>query len=130
MGLSKISYLLTFIVSFLTPIAPAMMTVGLLVFADTFTGIWAAKHKKQKITSHKLKRTISKVLLYNVSVITGFMIESYMIDFIPFVKIVLGAIATVEFYSLIENVSVVTGNNIAKYIMEKMDKIKKRDEEI
>jgi phage-related holin len=48
-----------------------------LIAIDTFTGIWKAKKLKEKITSRKLSGIISKLALYEITVIMFFLIDRF-----------------------------------------------------
>ena len=94
---------------FLAPLYPVMLAIGFLLFADMVVGIYAAYKQKEKITSRKMSNTISKILLYNLTIIVSFVVEKYLFTGIPFVKITAGLIALVEMKSLAENLYKATG---------------------
>src|SRR5574337_962739 len=84
----------------LAPIHAILISVGVMILADLVTGIWAAKTRGEKITSAAMRRTISKILVYNISVITGFLLETYLLSSIfPVAKLVAGVIGLVEMKS-------------------------------
>lgn len=118
----KLTYLIGYLIAFFAPIVPVLVAVGVLISLDTVTGIAASRKRGEKISSKKLKAVVIKTLLYNIGIIAAFIIEKHITDFIPFQKVVLGAIATVEFLSLLENISDVTGKNIVKIVMEYFQK--------
>ena len=62
--------------------------------------------------------TVSKLLLYNLAILSGFICETYLISYIPFTKIISGFIALTELKSISENVTAVTGIDYWKKIME------------
>jgi hypothetical protein len=62
--------------------------------------------------------TVSKLLLYNLAILSGFLCETYLIKEIPFTKIISGFIALTELKSISENVTAVTGVNYWSKIME------------
>jgi hypothetical protein len=61
--------LITICFSFFLPISGILGLLLALIISDTATGIWKAKHLKQEITSRKLSAIISKLLLYELTVI-------------------------------------------------------------
>ena len=117
----------------LAPIHMVMITVGVLIFSDLATGVWAALKRGEKISSAIMRRTISKILIYQLAVICGFMLETYILDaVIPVAKIVAGVIGMVEFKSILENSNHIVGGNIFKMILEKLgseNKPKKKPKE-
>lgn len=109
------------IVAFLTPIIPLILTVGCAIFLDTIMGLWKAKKLKEKTTSRKLSKIISKMVLYESATILFFCIEKFILgDFIllvtsiPFVltKIVAAILVTVEVVSINENYHSISGVNL------------------
>jgi phage-related holin len=105
----------------IAPIKPLLATVGLLIVLDLISGMLASKKKKRKITSAAMSRTVAKMFLYNMCILSGFMIELYLIDHaLPMAKIVAGVIGMVEFKSLLENTHIVTGVDIGKQIINKL----------
>ena len=94
---------------FLAPLYPVMLAIGFLLMADMVVGIYAAWKQREKITSRKMSNTISKIFLYNLTIIAGFVVEKYLLPGIPFVKITAGLIGLVEIKSLAENLYKATG---------------------
>jgi len=64
----------------LSPIVPLFATVSILIACDFIFGIYRAYRSKQDISSRKMGHSISKILLYNLAVLTVFMIEKYVMD--------------------------------------------------
>lgn len=105
----------------LAPIKAVMITVGILIIADLITGIWAAHKKQEKISSAAMRRTISKMLIYQLSVVCGFLLETYILGgVIPVAKIVAGVIGMVEFKSILENSNYIIGGDLFKIIITKL----------
>ena len=117
--------------------------IGILIAIDTFTGIWKAKKIGDKITSRKLSAIISKLLLYEVTVIMFFLIDQFILNDIiliffsvPFMltKIVALVLSSIEVMSINENYKVVKGIDLwqsmkllfarAKDIKEDLNKLK------
>ena len=107
--------------SFLTPITPLLLVVGLCIFADTFVGIWKAKKLKRKITSRKLSQIISKMVLYQSAIVLFFCIEKYILsDSIGLIsqinllltKIVATTLISIELKSINENYETISGVSI------------------
>jgi len=86
--------------------------IGVLILIDTMTGIWKAKKLGEKITSRKLSSIISKLALYEVTVIMFFLIDKFILNDIiltffsvPFMltKVVALVLASIEVMSINEN---------------------------
>ena len=109
------------ILMILAPIQAVMLTVGILIFTDLVTGIWAALKRKEKISSAALRRTVSKMIIYQIAIISGFLIERYVIvDTFPIVKVVAGFISLVELKSILENGNAILGTDIFKTLIAKL----------
>jgi hypothetical protein len=108
-------------VAFLLPIKLVILTAGILIIADLFTGMLAAKKRGEKITSAALSRTVAKMAVYQTVIITGFMLQKNLLgDIVPVINIVGGVIGMVEFKSIIENANTILGTDIFKEIIKKM----------
>ena len=109
------------LMGFLVPIFSLLMATGILLFADLITGICAAKKKGEKIESKKMGRSITKCIFYYMAILLGHVMEVVFVNDLPIAKITAGIIATVEFKSNMENISVLTGLDFSKIIREKLD---------
>ena len=98
--------------AFFLPISGILLMIGVLIAIDTFTGIWKAKKLKDKITSRKLSAIISKLALYEVTVIMFFLIDKFILNDIiltffsvPFMltKIVALVLSSIEVMSINES---------------------------
>ncbi len=95
------------------PIKELMLTIGFLVGADMVVGIWKALKLKQRIRSRRMSDTITKLLLYQIAIMSGFLIETFIIsELIPITKLVATVIAVIEFKSIIESIESVTGKDL------------------
>lgn len=108
-------------IAILAPIHAVMITVGVLIISDLILGIWAALKRGEKITSAALRRTVSKMLIYQLAIITGFLCQHYLIeDFFPITKLIAGVIGAVEMKSILENADSINGSSIFKAIISKL----------
>jgi len=99
--------------SVLLPIKELMLTIGFLVFADLVVGLWKAMKLKQRIRSRRMSDTVTKLLLYQLAIISSFLIEKYVItEMLPIAKLVGTVIAIIEFKSIIESIEAVTKQDI------------------
>ncbi len=95
------------------PIKELMLTIGFLVGADMVVGIWKALKLKQRIRSRRMSDTITKLLLYQIAIMSGFLIETFIIsELIPITKLVATVIAVIEFKSIVESIESVTGKDL------------------
>lgn len=113
------------LVAILSPVVPILLTVGTLITIDFIIGLWRAYKMKEKITSRKMGNTISKMLLYQLMILSLFLLETFILtDILPFTKIAAGLISVVEIKSISESIEKVTGVNV----WTKLVKIIKRGE--
>lgn len=97
----------------LLPIHSIIYATTILIMVDTITGILAAKKRKEKIRSSKYRNVVSKAIIYNIALITAFIVEKYMqFDIVPVIKLTAAAIGSTEFLSIAENLNTINGKNI------------------
>jgi uncharacterized membrane protein len=118
LGWEKITYAICcgWIFSFFVPIKGFLIFTVFVVFADMATGIIAAKKEGQKINSKGLYRTIEKIVVYFCAIL---IFEGARNTFsLPFNITYMAAflIATVELYSISENIKRITGVNLGVLI--------------
>jgi hypothetical protein len=95
------------------PIKELMLTIGFLVASDMVVGIWKALKLKQRIRSRRMSDTVTKLLLYQIAIMSGFLIETFIIsELIPITKLVATVIAVIEFKSIVESIESVTGKDL------------------
>lgn len=109
------------LVAVFAPVHAIMLTVGFLIVADLITGVWAAKVKGEKISSAAFRRTATKIFLYQLVIMTGFLTEIYLIDkLFPISKIAASIIGLTELLSILENAEVIHGQPIFKKLISKL----------
>ena len=135
--------LISICLAFFIPISGILIMIGVLICIDTFTGIWKANKLEEKITSRKLSAIISKLALYEVTVIMFFLIDQFILNdiiltffIVPFMltKVVALVLSSIEVMSINENYKVVKGIDLwqsmkllfarAKDIKDDINKIK------
>ena len=72
--------LLAIVSSFFLPISGILILIGLSVILDTLTGVWKSRKLGTPITSRKLSSVISKILLYEVTVMLFYLIDYYILN--------------------------------------------------
>jgi hypothetical protein len=76
-------------------------------------GIWKAIKLGMKIRSRRMSDSITKMLLYQLAIVSGFLIETYIIDqLIPITKLIATVVAVIEFKSIVESIEAVTGKDL------------------
>ncbi len=112
------------------PVKSVLIVTFVLIVCDMFSGILAALKRGEKISSAGLRRSVTKFLVYNMAIITGFLVEHYMLSMIfPISKLIAGLISVVELKSILENLNTVNGSDIFKSVLNQLgsknDEIKK-----
>ena len=101
------------IITIFLPIKELMITIGFLVGADMIVGIWKALKIGQRIRSRRMSDSVTKMLLYQLAIVSGFLIETYIIEqLIPITKLIATVIAIIEFKSIVESIEAVTGKDL------------------
>jgi len=104
--------------SFFLPIKHFLIFTIFVVFADTVTGIMAARKRGEPITSKGLYRTSQKVVVYFVGIMifhgasVTFGLPSQIVYSVSFL------ISFTELYSISENIKSITGVNIGTLVLK------------
>lgn len=106
------------ILSFFLPIVGILILIAASVILDTITGIWKAKKLKQPITSRRLSAIISKILLYEATVMLFYAMDYFLLNDIVIsffsielltTKILALVLVSIEVISINENYKAVKG---------------------
>ena len=106
------------ILSFFLPIVGILILIAASVILDTITGIWKAKKLKQPITSRRLSAIISKILLYEATVMLFFAMDKFLLNDIVIsffsidlltTKVLALTMVSIEVISINENYKAVKG---------------------
>lgn len=117
---AKVGLLVQIIVAFLLPIKTLIFLVGFMIILDTISGIWKARKIGEKITSHKLSKVISKMVLYQIGLISFYAIDKFIMGDIILLlisvpmfltKMVAIFFVSIEIMSLNENIKQAYGLN-------------------
>ena len=110
--------LMAIILSFFLPIVGILILIAASVILDTITGIWKAKKLKQPITSRRLSAIISKILLYEATVMLFYAMDKFLLNDIVLsffsielltTKVLALTIVSIEVISINENYKQVKG---------------------
>jgi phage-related holin len=105
-----------------TPIKAMLLVTLFLIFSDLVSGIVAAKKRGEDITSAGFRRTLTKLFVYNLAIITGFLVESYMVSgLLPISKLIAGVVSLVETKSILENLNSINGTDIFKTVLNSLE---------
>lgn len=127
--------LFSIVFAFLVPIKPLILIVGAIIFLDTIFGITRAIKRKERITSNKLSRIVTKMVLYQSAIILFYCIEKFILNDIMIslfgfelliTKIIAMFLIGIETLSVVENYEGITGVNV----WEKMKEVLTRTIEI
>jgi len=118
--------ILAFLAIFFADLQGALLAIGFLILADTYTGIWAAYKKDgvKAITSRKAGRIVAKFILYPLSLIVAKVSEQYLSPAIPWIDVTAGILAVVEVKSIFENMSLILGFDLWEKIKKQLWKDK------
>jgi len=119
-----------------------MFLIGFAIFVDTVTGVWKARKLKEPITSRKLSMVISKMLLYEITVILFYLIDYFILNDIiltffsvplMLTKMLSLILVSVEVVSINENYKAVKGLDLwvsAKNLITRAKELKKDADQI
>ena len=100
------------LIVFLSPIRELIFATGVLLVIDFALGVLASQKKGIKFNSRDAKKTIIKMAVYQVAILTGFLLDRYFVPGNLIVRVVMMAIGLVESQSIFENIYTLTGLNV------------------
>lgn len=121
------SKLIGWLLIFINPLQSIMGAIVFLAIADLVTAIWAAIKNNKRFGSHSLRKTVNKILAYEVAVVLSYVVENVFNLGIPVVRLVAGLIAVTELKSNLENLYHITGLDYWQKILEYI-RLKKKEE--
>lgn len=136
-----LSYIGTGLLMFFTPIYGLLIAVGFSIILDTFTGVFKSVylHGWSSIRSRKLSHIISKMLLYQITILLLFVIDKFVLnEFVishftikfMFTKLVAILLIFIELTSIKENVEEALKIDIWKMLKELLNRAKEVKEDI
>ena len=106
------------------PIHATIIITGVFIISDMITGTMAARKRGEKIDSSGLRRTVTKFFVYEIALLLAFLGQKYMLgDIFPACKVVSGMIGVVELKSIFENLNELSGQDLLKMILEKLNSV-------
>lgn len=139
---SKWPIYLSMVSAFFMPITGLMFLIGFAIFVDTITGVWKSRKLKQPITSRRLSSVISKMLLYEITVILFYLIDYFILNDIiltffsvplMLTKMLSLVLVSIEVVSINENYKAVKGIDLwisAKNLITRAKEIKRDADQI
>lgn len=114
-------------VAVFAPVRAVLISVLVLVLLDSITGVLAARKRGERITSAGLRRTVSKLLAFEIALIAGHLLQKYLLaDAVPVVSLLAAAIGVVEGKSILENADTISGGNVFKGVLARLGSINDR----
>lgn len=116
-----ITQIMAVLLTFISPISGVLMAVGAFIFLDTIIGVWKAKKIKQKVTSRRLSSVVNKMLVYQLTVITFFILGHFIVNDIvktfidvdyAMTKLIAVILISIEFFSIDESFKTATGKGL------------------
>ncbi|AXG68888.1 hypothetical protein KORDIASMS9_01106 [Kordia sp. SMS9] len=120
--MEKIKPYFFWLFALLAPIVSVMLTVGFLISVNFIIETYAAIKKNIPIKKERIGNTISKFFIYNLVVMSAFLLEKYIVNEIPFMRIIAGFIAIAEIKSILENFNSIYGINPFKALVRLIKK--------
>lgn len=123
--------------SWLTPLFPFFVLVGIIIVWDTFLGVKLAR-KKDRFNSRTFARVLYKFLIYNVIIIIGYLLDKFVLsDFVGLfspvsgttTKAVVFAVVVAELISVDEKLRKSNGKGFKWYFGKIKDVIKALNDE-
>lgn len=123
--------LLTSLFVFLTPTVPLILLVGVFITADTCMGVYVAHKLKNKVTSRKLSRVISKLIIYTTGILLIFGLDTYILSMfietdLLVTKVGAGVLCFIEGFSIDESIRKINNDKgVAYYVKKTFESVKK-----
>lgn len=113
--------LVTYLISFFTPLTWWLVAVGLFVGVDFITGILKSKKQGEEIKSKKMFTTVTKFIAYGLGIIVAHSLSLLFFPDFPAVKLIAGFVAFIEVKSLDENIKGITGFSLFGDILKMLN---------
>lgn len=98
------------IASIFVPIKAMAIAALCITILDLILGVSAALKQKLPITSSGLKQTLIKIFVYEMALILGFIIQTYLMqNSMPLTNLIATLIGCTELKSVAENLEIISG---------------------
>lgn len=107
--------------SVFAPVQSILIVTFIMILADLATGIYAAKKRGEQIQSSAIRRTVSKIFVYEIAIALGFLAQHYLMgDVIPVSNMIASVVGMVELKSVLENLNSLSGQDLLKTVIDKL----------
>ena len=104
------------------PIKAALITILVLVLCDLILGVWVAMKSRQPITSCGRRRTLIKLVIYELALMLGYLAETFLIgEQVPVCKLVSAFVGLTEIKSIMENLNEIGGGSLFTALLSKLN---------
>lgn len=106
------------ILAYMSPIAEIFVVMLLFCLSDLITGIWASRINGIATSSRRARKSVAKLLCYMCAIMLSFSAErAFGVNFASY-KMIGGFICLVEFLSILENLTTISGNPVFMKIID------------
>lgn len=127
------------LLAFVLPIRGLLLAIGLCIFLDTIFGVMKARKLKQKISSRGLSKIISKMFLYQGTILLFFIIDIFVLgEFVAvfigiplfLTKVIACVLIFIELKSMDENFKLIYGTSLWDKLKDMLARAKDLKQEI
>lgn len=119
------------LISVFAPAKAVLITVMALSLVDLVLGIAASRVKGKKVSSRGLRKTVLKIMLYEIMVLCAYIVGKELVGpTIPVMNMATTLIGLTELKSIVENLSIIQGKDersLFKTLVSKIDDLTSGD---
>jgi len=121
--------LCTMVLGYFSPLRGIAMALLVAVIIDFISGVWASIKRKEKITSHTMRNSVTKLLCYTMTIVFCWVVQKEILVFewAKLVNLATALIALSELKSVLENFGTITGNRVFNSIFEEINSMIKKN---
>lgn len=109
------------LITVFAPIQGMLLSTLGLICADFVLGVYAAKKSGVPLTSAGFRRTVSKILIFELAICLAYVAQHYLLlDSLNVTSIVAGFVGLTELKSCMENLNAISGGELLKSLLEKL----------
>lgn len=110
------------LVAVFAPAKAMLLTALVLVVADMITGIWASLKAGESLSSAKLKKSVLKLLVYELAIGLAFLAQKHLTgEAVPIASIVAGFVGLTEMLSVLENLNRISGGTLLAGLIKNLN---------
>jgi phage-related holin len=115
-------------VAFLAPLQSTLLAAVFLLLIDLVFGVWASLKSGEKFSSAKFSRSVTKVVAYNLAIITAYVVETNLLPMVPLTKGAAGLVGSTEIVSVFESVARITGLPVSDFLKKLFNRESNKDD--